>query len=81
MIVAAAPAAVYLHGFSIEPDDTNTHCDPDCNPDGWCVYTRHDGDEGGAFDQSDERDFPDYAAALSEAETRAARLGVPFREY
>lgn len=74
------PAAVYLHGFH-NTEYGQEHCDPDDNPHGWCVYTRHENDGTSHIDLSDEQDFPDRASALTEAENRATRHGVEVREY
>lgn len=61
------------------------HCDPDDEPDGWCVYTRHDFDQDPAdgipFELVDEADFDTEAEAMAEAERRAAALRCKLQTY
>lgn len=62
---------------------TQEHADeqPDKEPDGWCVYTRHDPENTHhPFDLSNEQDFATYEEALAEAQTRAAEYGIEHRE-
>jgi hypothetical protein len=75
------PSAVYFHPWAYDDEGDQTYCDDPAAAHGWCVYTRHDGEENAPFDLSDEQDFPTREAAEAEAMARAARLGVEAREY
>lgn len=80
---ALKPSAVCFHAWvwSDGPDSDQEYCDQPGDADGWCVYTRHDGEEGHPFDLSEEMDFPTREEAEREATSRAARLGVEAQEY
>jgi hypothetical protein len=78
--MSATIEAVYVHGFR-NYDGGSEYCDPDENPDGWCVYERTVTTEGGEFDHGEEADFPTFAAAMEYAEQLANRHGCELQCY
>ncbi|MGX7894965.1 hypothetical protein [Tsuneonella sp. HG222] len=69
-----------------EPARSQQHAHemPHVTPDGWCVYTRHEGPTDwrnpSGFDLSNELDFHTYEEAVIEAQARAADYGIEHME-
>jgi hypothetical protein len=57
------------------------YCDPDENPDGWCVYLSIEDNGGSLMDIADEKDFETFEEAYTYALNLATDHGVFVREY
>jgi len=70
---------ICLHPWA-DTEHGPTYAEDESDATGWCVYVREETAEG-KFEIDYEEDFPSYAAALTYAETLAAKYSADIFEY
>ena len=70
---------ICLHPWAVV-EDVQSYAEDADTAEGWCVYVRED-TAAGEFELDYEEDFSSYDAALTYAETLAAKYSADIFEY